>query len=140
MQKALAIIATLAAAAGPALAERTAAPEGARAYIIAPEAGATVPSPVTIRFGLSGMGVAPAGTDAPGTGHHHLLIDIDPAEIDMSQSLPATEQIVHFGGGQTEVTLDLDPGVHTLRLLLGDAMHVPHDPPILSEPVTITVE
>jgi hypothetical protein len=86
------------------------------------------------------MGVAPAGTDAPGTGHHHLLIDIDPAEIDMSQSLPATEQIVHFGGGQTEVTLDLDPGVHTLRLLLGDAMHVPHDPPILSEPVTVTVE
>jgi len=120
--------------------ERTPAPEGAEVYFIAPEDGATVSNPVTIRFGLTGMGVAPAGTEADNTGHHHLLINLEPEEVDMTTSLPATDEIVHFGGGQTEVTKELPAGTHTLRLLLGDWSHVPHDPPVLSDPITITVE
>lgn len=128
--------------AGTAFADdmRTPAPEGAKAYIISPEDGATVTNPVTILFGLEGMGVAPAGTDNAKTGHHHLLIDTDPDTIDMEASLPATDQIVHFGGGQTQVTTELPAGTHTLRLLLGDMNHIPHNPPVMSEEITITVE
>ena len=121
-------------------ADRVSAPDGARAYIIAPEDGATVSNPVTIRFGLEGMGVAPAGVEKEGTGHHHLLINVDPASVDMASPLPADDSHVHFGGGQTEVTLDLPAGDHTLRILLGDHNHIPHDPPILSEPIKVTVE
>ncbi|QUJ77306.1 DUF4399 domain-containing protein [Sulfitobacter albidus] len=130
------------ALAGTAFADghRNAAPEGAQASIIAPEDGATLTNPVTILFGLEGMGVAPAGTEAENTGHHHLLINTDPDSLDMTTSLPATDQIVHFGGGQTQVTTDLPAGTHTLQLLLGDLNHVPHDPPVLSEAITITVE
>ena len=128
------------ALAGAALADRTPAPEDARVYIIAPEDGATVANPVTIRFGLEGMGVAPAGVAAEQTGHHHLLINTPPEEVDMEFALPATDEIVHFGGGQTQTTMDLPAGTHELRLLLGDANHVPHDPPIVSDPITITVE
>ena len=130
------------ALAAPALADghQSAAPEGAAAYIIAPADGATVSNPVTIVFGLAGMGVAPAGTEAENTGHHHLLINTDPAGVDLTQSLPATDQIVHFGAGQTQVTRDLPAGTHTLRLLLGDLNHVPHNPPVMSEEITITVE
>lgn len=135
---AAALAATLLGA--PVLAQQTPSPEGATAYFISPNDGETIANPVTVRFGLSGMGVAPAGVEADNTGHHHLLIDIDPAEIDMTTSLPATDQIVHFGGGQTEVTKDLPAGTHTLRILLGDWSHVPHDPPVMSEPITITVE
>lgn len=120
--------------------ERTPAPEGAAVYIISPEDGASVSNPVTIRFGLQGMGVAPAGIEADNTGHHHLLINTGPDEIEMDVALPATDQIVHFGGGQTEVTMDLPEGTHELRLLLGDWSHVPHDPPILSDPISVTVE
>lgn len=120
--------------------ERSPAPEGARAYIIAPEDGATVASPVTIRFGLEGMGVAPAGVDNPMTGHHHLIIDVAPDDMDYTQGVPADDNHIHFGGGQTEVTLDMDPGTHRLWLLLGDANHIPHDPPVRSEVITITVE
>ena len=138
------IIATLGALAlGTAAwadAHRTPAPEDARAYIVAPADGATVTNPVTIVFGLEGMGVAPAGVERDNTGHHHLLINTDPATLDMSMGLPATDQIVHFGGGQTQVTTDLPAGTHTLQLLLGDWSHVPHDPPILSEPITVTVD
>ncbi|MFB1489490.1 MULTISPECIES: DUF4399 domain-containing protein [unclassified Thiocapsa] len=117
--------------------ERTPAPEGAKAYIIAPEDGATVPQTFVVRFGLSGMGVAPAGADLPKTGHHHLLVDMD--------GLPPLDQpigadILHFGGGQTETELTLPPGEHTLQILLGDKNHIPHDPPILSERITVTVE
>jgi hypothetical protein len=126
--------------AAPALAERLPAPDGARVYIVAPEAGATVSSPVTVIFGLEGMGVAPAGVEWDNTGHHHLIIDLTPEEIDFDVFLPATEQIRHFGGGQTQAVLDLPPGEHTLWLLLGDHDHVPHDPPLMSVPVTITVE
>jgi hypothetical protein len=117
--------------------ERTPAPDGVELYIITPADGATLESPVTVRFGLRGMGVAPAGVSTPGTGHHHLLLDA--ALPDLSQPVPADEHHRHFGGGQTEVTLDLTPGTHTLQLLLGDQNHVPHDPPVVSPLVTITV-
>jgi hypothetical protein len=135
------VIATLAVAlAGPAWAFRTAAPEGARVYIVQPEDGATVSNPVTVVFGLEGMGVAPAGIEQERTGHHHLLIDVEPREVDMSAPLPADDRHVHFGGGQTQVTKEMAPGTHRIWLLLGDHNHIPHDPPIMSEMVTITVE
>lgn len=125
----------------PAMAQdRTPAPEGARAYIIAPEDGATVSSPVTVRFGLEGMGVAPAGVDQPHTGHHHLIIDVAPDAVDYDSAVPADDNHIHFGGGQTEVTLDMAPGTHELWLLLGDGYHLPHDPPVRSEVITITVQ
>ena len=132
--------AALALLAAPAAAElpRQPAPEGAAVYFIAPADGAVVSSPVTVKFGLRGMGVAPAGLDHPHTGHHHLLIDAP--EVDMGLPLPKTEQIRHFGGGQTEAAVELAPGAHTLQLLLGDYLHIPHDPPVASETVTITVE
>lgn len=138
------LITTIAAGvlmAGAAMSDdhRTAAPEGAQVYIISPADGATVNNPVTIVFGLVGMGVAPAGTEAENTGHHHLLINTDPASLDLDTSLPATDEIVHFGGGQTQVTKDLPAGTHSLQLLLGDLNHVPHDPPVMSEAITITV-
>lgn len=118
---------------------RTAAPDGAEAYIISPQDGDTVSSPVSVVFGLRGMGVAPAGVQSPNTGHHHLLIDLEePASL--STPLPATDQVVHFGAGQTETQVELEPGEHTLRMVLGDHLHIPHEPPVMSEIVTITVE
>ncbi|WP_091533274.1 DUF4399 domain-containing protein [Fontimonas thermophila] len=115
-----------------------AAPQGAKVYFIEPKNGAEVTSPVRVVFGLSGMGVAPAGVNQPNTGHHHILID-DPA-VDFTQPLPATDQIKHFGGGQTETLLELKPGKHTLQLVLGDWKHQPHNPPVMSEKITITVK
>lgn len=120
--------------------ERSAAPEGAEVYFISPEAGATVESPVTVRMGLSGMGVAPAGTEREGSGHHHLLVDTPLDEVDLDQPLPSSETLRHFGGGQTEVELELSPGEHTLQLLFMDAGHMSFDPPVTSEAITITVE
>lgn len=111
---------------------------GSKVYLIEPKDGAEVGSPVKVVFGLAGMGVAPAGTNKEGTGHHHLLID-DP-QLVMTQPLPATEQVKHFGNGQTETTVELKPGKHTLQLLLGDWKHQPHSPPLLSEKITITVK
>lgn len=113
--------------------------EGVKLYIISPANDATVKSPFTVRFGLSGMGVAPAGVAKERTGHHHVLIDTDPGEVDMSKPLPASEKIRHFGGGQTEAQLELPPGKHTLQLVLGDENHVPFDPPLMSEKITIRV-
>lgn len=115
------------------------APEGARAYIISPSDGATVSSPVTVVFGLQNMGVSPAGVERDATGHHHLLIDVD-ALPPAGQPIPADDRHRHFGGGQTQVELDLAPGTHTLQLLLGDHLHVPHNPPVASEKITIIVE
>ena len=112
---------------------------GAKVYLISPQDGETVPSTFIAQFGLSGMGIAPAGVDKEGTGHHHLLIDLDTLP-DLDQSLAATEHIKHFGGGQTETTLTLPPGKHTLQLLLANYVHIPHEPPVMSEPITITVE
>jgi hypothetical protein len=129
----------LAAATCAVAQERTPSPSGAEAYIISPKDGAKVHSPVTVQFGLKGMGIAPAGVKFDNTGHHHLLIDTE-APSDLSAPLPATDKIVHFGKGQTQsAPLNLTPGKHTLQLLLGDMNHVPHDPPVLSKKITITV-
>lgn len=118
-------------------AERTPATPGAQVYIITPKDGATVPQTFKVQFGLAGMGVAPAGTDLPKTGHHHLLIDAT-ALPPLDQPLPSN--VIHFGGGQTETQVTLPPGPHTLQLILGDKGHVPFDPPIVSEKVTVTVQ
>jgi hypothetical protein len=118
--------------------ERTPSPAGAEVYIISPKDAAKVSGPVVVRFGLRGMGIAPAGIKFENTGHHHLLIDTD-APADMSQPLPASDKVVHFGKGQTETTLTLPPGKHTLQLLLADQNHVPHNPPVISKKITITV-
>ena len=116
---------------------RSAAPEGARLYFISPLDGETLDNPVTVRFGLAGMGIAPAGTQVAGTGHHHLLIDTELPPL--NAPVPADDRHVHFGKGQTEVTIELAPGQHRLQLLLGDYLHMPHDPPVVSERITITV-
>lgn len=114
------------------------APAGARVYLISPQEGAMVSSPVTVRFGLEGMGVAPAGMAKEHTGHHHLLVDVTslpPA----GQPIPKDAHHVHFGGGQTEATLKLAPGTHTLQLELGDENHLPFAPPLVSKKLTIQV-
>lgn len=130
----------IAAAATAQEMERTPAPAGATLYILSPADGETVTSPVTVKFGLAGMGVAPAGIDQKGAGHH-LLIDVDDDSMPpMDKPLPATDQVRHFGGGQTEATLDLEPGEHSLQLLLGDHIHLPHAPPVVSKRITITVQ
>jgi hypothetical protein len=126
------------AAQAPAALPRTAAPAGAMVYFISPENGARVTSPVTVRFGLRGMGVAPAGVTNPNTGHHHLLIDTDLTPDNLP--IPNDDKHRHFGAGQTEVELTLPPGQHTLQLVLGDALHIPHQPPVRSEKITITVQ
>ncbi|KHF24788.1 DUF4399 domain-containing protein [Solemya velum gill symbiont] len=123
---------------GSALA-RTPSPEGAQLYIISPADGAVVSSPVTVNFGLKQMGVAPAGIEKANTGHHHLLIDVAKLPA-IDQPVPADDQHKHFGGGQTEATIDLSPGEHTLQLLLGDMNHIPHNPPVVSNKITITVK
>lgn len=126
---------TPATAASP---ERTASPAGAEVYIISPKNGAKVSNPVVVQFGLKGMGIAPAGTKAENTGHHHLLIDTE-APANMAAPLPATDNVKHFGKGQTETSLTLTPGKHTLQLLLADQNHIPHEPPVISKKITITV-
>ena len=136
----LVVIVTGAAVAGPAHAagERSASPDGAKVTILSPADGAVVSNPVTIQFGLAGMGVAPAGIDKEKTGHHHLLIDT--GLPDFTRPIPSDEKHRHFGGGQTQVVLELAPGPHTLQILLADHLHMPHDPPVFSEAITITVE
>jgi len=118
--------------------QRTPRPADAKLYIISPANGETVSSPVTIRFGLAGMGVAPAGVATPNTGHHHLVIDAPLPPLD--KPLPKDDNHIHFGGGQTETTIPLPPGKHTIQLVLADKDHVPHDPPLVSVPVTFTVQ
>jgi hypothetical protein len=113
-------------------------PNGAEVYIISPKNGASVKSPVTVRFGLKGLGIAPAGVKADNTGHHHLLIDTD-APADLNQPLPTTDKIKHFGKGQTETQLELPPGKHTLQLIIGDENHIPHSPALISKKITINV-
>lgn len=118
----------------------------AEVYFINLEDGQTVASPVIVAFGLRGMGVAPAGTEAEMTGHHHLFINRPPlgegedSADELTNGIPADENHVHFGGGQTETQLELPPGEHTLQLVLGDWGHVPHSTPVVSEVITITIE
>lgn len=111
----------------------------AEVYFVSPSDGDEVSSPVEIVFGLRGIGVAPAGINFPNTGHHHLLVDLD-ALPNLNESIPADENHIHFGKGQTQTLLALDPGEHTLQLLLGDWMHVPHTEPIFSEKIKIFVK
>lgn len=137
MHKALLITTLLAALAPSAVLAQTHSAAGATAYIISPADGSVLASPVTVVFGLKGMGVAPAGTDRANTGHHHLLVD--------GQQLPAMNkpmgpEVNHYGGGQTQTTLQLTPGSHSLQLILGDKSHQPHQPAIISAPITITVK
>ncbi|MCB0352461.1 MAG: DUF4399 domain-containing protein [Bdellovibrionales bacterium] len=115
------------------------APKDAEAYIISPADGETVPENFTVQFGLRNFGIAPAGEGNEKTGHHHLLIDFEGIPA-LDTPLPATDNIRHFGGGQTETTLSLSPGKHTLQLVLGDKLHIPHNPPIMSKKITITVK
>lgn len=124
--------------AAPAMMPRTPAPEGARVFIMSPADGATVSNPVHVEFGIEGMTVAPAGDMTENSGHHHLIIDADLP--DPSMPIPADDHHVHFGKGNTSTDLTLEPGQHTLQLVLGDYMHVPHDPPVVSDVITITVE
>lgn len=124
----------------------TASNPDARVYFVNLADGDIVASPLTVVFGLSGMGVAPAGTEKDNTGHHHLLINRaalgqgEDGADELSYGIASDENHRHFGGGQTEVTLELAPGTHTLQLVMGDLGHVPHSTPIVSEVITVTVE
>ena len=133
----IALLSTIAVA----QAGETPAPENAKVYFINLKDGDTVSSPVTVRFGLSGMGIAPAGTEAPNTGHHHLLIDTAAPEGEaLNEAIPMDEHHMHFGKGQTEASVTLPKGSHTLQLVLGDWSHIPHKPPVMSERITVNVE
>ena len=116
------------------------APAAAEVYFISPQNGAIVHGPVTVRFGLKGMGVAPAGVKVDNTGHHHLLIDTDMSELNLDAPIPATDKIMHFGKGQTETSLTLPAGKHTLELVFADYAHMPFNPPLHSQKITITVD
>ena len=118
----------------------TPAPAEAKVYFVNIKDSDTVTSPVKIQFGLSGMGIAPAGTEVPNTGHHHLLIDTTLEGEALNEAIPMDEHHLHFGKGQTEASVELSKGQHTLQLVLGDWSHVPHKPPVMSERITVTVE
>ncbi len=135
----LALLAAFAVAAIAPAAAQTPSPAGARVYIINLKDGAKVKSPFLVQFGLSGMGVAPAGVEKPNTGHHHLLIDTTLTAEQLKGAIPADDTHKHFGGGQTEAMVTLPKGKHTLQLLLGDWSHIPHVPPVMSKPITIVV-
>ena len=132
------VVAFAIAAMAPASAQPP-SPAGAKVYFINLKDGAEVDSPFLVQFGLSGMGIAPAGVEKPNTGHHHLLIDTTMTPEQLKEPLPADDNHKHFGGGQTEAMVTLPKGKHTLQLLLGDWTHIPHVPPVMSEPITITV-
>jgi hypothetical protein len=117
---------------------RTDSPEGAGVFFISPADGDTVSNPVSVEFGIVGMSVAKAGDDMANSGHHHLLIDADLPDLGLP--IPASDNYVHFGDGSTSTSLTLVPGSHTLQLLLGDHLHIPHNPPVKSATITIVVE
>lgn len=118
---------------------RIISPLGAEEYIISPQDGETVGQDVTVRFGLKGMGVAPAGVVKENTGHHHLLIDVKEMPP-MDQPISNDDTHKHYGGGQTEATIHLAPGNHSLQLLLGDAAHIPLNPPVMSKKIRVHVK
>ena len=138
MKSRVVALALILAAAGNTPAADRRSPEGASVYIVTPAHGEVVSSPVKIVFGLSGMGVAPAGMDEINTGHHHLLVDTPLP--DLATPIPSDDRYRHFGGGQTEAVVELAPGKHTLQLLFADYTHTAHVPPVVSEQITITVE
>jgi Domain of unknown function (DUF4399) len=116
-------------------------PEGAKLYFISPKNGDTITGPVSVVMGLKGLGIAPAGIEKEKTGHHHILIDADaPKGDDLLNPLQADDNYKHFGGGQTETSLTLKPGTHTLQLIMGDHNHVPYNLPLISDKITITVK
>jgi Domain of unknown function (DUF4399) len=140
MSRLLLVLGVCLVAATAFAADRMAAPAGAEVYFIAPQNGAKLHSPITIKFGLKGMGIAPAGVKFDNTGHHHLLVDTDVSELKLDAPMPATDKIVHFGKGQTETTLTLTPGKHTLQLIFADYLHQSFDPPLTSKKITVTVD
>ena len=119
-----------------AMAHDHSANPNAKVFIISPKDGTTVSSPVTVKFGLEGMKVSPAGTGPANSGHHHLIVDGALPALDK----PMGGEVKHFGKGQTETSLELSPGQHTLQLIMGDKTHTPHKKPIYSEQITITVK
>lgn len=135
-----AAVAILFLAAEVASAGNTPASPNAFVYIGWPNDGQVLPAgkPFRVWFGLRNMGVAPKDVKFPNTGHHHLLIDTDLPPAD--QEIPSDRNHLHFGAGQTETMLELPPGKHTLQLLMGDDQHVPHNPPIYSKKITITIK
>jgi Domain of unknown function (DUF4399) len=140
IRTALVLLAAFATLGASTAAAQTASPAGAKVTIINLKDGAEVTSPFLVQFGLSGMGVAPAGVEKPNTGHHHLLIDTKLTDEQMKAPIPLDDTHKHFGGGQTEAMVTLAPGKHTLQLMLADWSHIPHSPPVMSEPITITVK
>ncbi|NNC54716.1 MAG: DUF4399 domain-containing protein [Pseudomonadales bacterium] len=117
----------------------SASPPGAGVYLLSPVDGERVPATFKVKFGLAGMGVAPAGVQRDNTGHHHLLIDLEQLPP-LDKPLPSSDNVRHFGAGQTEALITLPPGEHSLQLLLGNHLHVPHQPPVLSKKIRIVVE
>jgi len=117
----------------------TPSPPGAKVYFINLKDGDELDSPFLVQFGLSGMGVAPAGVEKPNTGHHHLIIDATLTPDELTQPIPADDHHRHFGGGQTEAMVSLPSGKHTLQLILGDWTHIPHASPVMSDVITVTV-
>ena len=140
MLRVVLILVSIGMYAGTVHADQTPAPENAYLYIGWPNDGEVIQGghPFRVWFGLRNMGVAPKGVDIPNTGHHHLLIDTDLPPL--NEEIPSDRQHIHFGAGQTETMLDLPPGKHTLQLLMGDAKHIPHNPPIYSKKITITIK
>ena len=135
----LALFAIFAVAGSSSASAQTPSPLGAKAYFINLKDGQELTSPFLVQFGLSGMGVAPAGVEKPNTGHHHLLIDTTLSPDQLKAPIPMDDTHKHFGNGQTEAMITLPPGKHTLQLVLGDWSHVPHVPPVMSDVITITV-
>ena len=125
-------------AAEPAVLPRTPSVDGASVFFITPANGTTVSNPIRIEFGIAGMDVVKAGVDQPHSGHHHLLIDTDLPDVGLP--IPADEHHIHFGDGSTATEISLPPGDHTLQMLLGDHLHIPHNPAVVSQPITVTVE
>ena len=136
-----AILAALCLFGLPAAAGETPSPAGARVFFVNLHDGDTIQNPVVIKMGIAGMTLAPAGTESPATGHHHLLIDVDaPQGEELNEAIAKDDVHIHFGNGQTEAAIELNPGPHTLQLVLGDWSHIPHNPPVMSERITITVK
>jgi hypothetical protein len=107
-------------------------------YIVSPQDGATVKSPLTVVFGLRGMGITHAGDDFPNSGHHHLLIDVN-TSLSLTEPMPHNKNYIHYAAGQTEAQIDLPPGKHTLQLVLSDSKHYSFNPPVVSKQITVTV-